>query len=99
MVLQLLVSVVYETVRHSWFVAAFSIKFLLAGVVARLVYENRLGLEELDVELMKYARETVAAIVVLGAAAAASGFKPPLFPGIVSEALAAGYFAYLFWRY
>ncbi len=97
--LQILVSLIYETVRHSWLVAAFSIKFLVVALIARLAYEDRLDIESLEEIVLSYARETVAGIVVLGAGVAASGVELPLFPRILSELVAVGYFAFLFWRY
>lgn len=99
MVLQLLVSGIYQVVQHSWVAAAVTVKYVLLVHAARLAYENRLELENFLDAVEQYSRETVTGIVVLGFLLALLGLEATPLVEPVSEIVALAYFGFLFWRY
>jgi hypothetical protein len=100
MPLQLIVSAVYQTVRHSWLVAAVAVKYLLLAYVLKLLFRGGgLDLESFRSSIKEHADETVAGIVVAGFVLAVINYQPSPVLRPVSEFVALAYFAYLFWIY
>ncbi len=99
MVLELLVTVLYETVQHSWAIATVALKYVLLVSVVGLGYRRELDATTFIEIIEKYSRETVTAIVVLGFLFAMVDTKPEPVFRVLSEIVALAYFAFLFWRF
>lgn len=99
MVLESLISFVYDAVAYSWSVAAVAVKYVLLVYLVKLGYEKDLSLESFLEIVERYANETVVGIVTLGVTFSIISIKPEPFLRLLSELIALGYFALLFWRY
>jgi len=99
MVLETVISFIYQTVSHTWAVATVALKFILVLYVVELARRRDINFESFMEIVEDLARETVLVMILLGAVFANVGVEPePLIP-VVGEAVALGYFALLFWRY
>lgn len=99
MAIQLLVSAVYQTVRHSWLFAAVAVKYILAAQLVELAYRDDLSVESFREKLRDRSDEAVTGIVLAGFVLAVTGYRPSAFLKPLSEFIALAYFAYLFWSY
>ncbi|MFB6190484.1 MAG: hypothetical protein ABEJ91_02840 [Candidatus Nanohaloarchaea archaeon] len=99
MPLQLIVSAVYQTVRHSWLVAAVAVKYILIAYFLDLLRSGELEIGSFQKSVKNYSGETVAGIVVAGFVLAVLNYQPSPLLRPFSEFVALAYFAYLFWIY
>lgn len=99
MALQLIVSGVYQIVRHSWLFAAVAVKYILLAHILSLLRSGNLETEGFQESIKKYADETVAGIVFMGFLLAVVNYQPAPLLRPLSEFFALAYFAYLFWIY
>jgi hypothetical protein len=96
--MRVLIQYGYEVVRHSWLVAAFTIKYVVLGHLL-LFYSRERSIEGFGDELREYARPTIIGIFLLGLVSYAIGVElAPVVPA-VGEVTAFLYLAYLFWKY
>ncbi|MFB6213179.1 MAG: hypothetical protein ABEJ07_01285 [Candidatus Nanohaloarchaea archaeon] len=98
MVLQLVVSAIYQTVRHSWLFAAVAVKYILAAQLIEIIYRGG-GLSEFSEKIMERSAAVVTGIVVAGFLLSLADYQPSPLLKPFSEFVALAYFAYLFWRY
>ena len=98
-VLQLLTSVVYELVSHSWTVAAITAKYYLGSTLILLYTDNNLSLESFTDKLIEESRLVVSSFIVGGAVLYVSGLELTPFFVLFSELTALIYLGVLFWKY
>lgn len=99
MTLQLILSVIYQTVRHSWLLAAVAVKYVLLAHIVRLIYSQELEVGKFLEEVRNHSAETVTGIIVIGFLLMAAGLQPSILLRPFSEFIALLYFGYLFWSY
>ncbi|WEL23992.1 hypothetical protein [Candidatus Nanohalovita haloferacivicina] len=97
--LQTLVAIGHEIVRSSWIAASVLVKYYLAATVLYLLYRKDLNIESFQENLVDNSRTVIFSLLGLGIVLAVSGLQiSPVF-GDVSQLIALGYLAYLFWVY
>ncbi len=99
MVLELLISAVYQVVKSSWELSVFLVKFFVLAVFLELAYRRNLNLTSFVEEVVKYGRPMVAFLVAGGSILALTGVEVPILYRILGELVAVGYFGLLFWKY
>jgi len=98
-VLQLLTSVVYELVSHSWTVAAITAKYYLGSTLILLYTDNNLSLEGFTDKLIEESRLVVSSFILGGTVLYVSGLELTPFFVLFSELTALIYLGVLFWKY
>lgn len=97
--LQTLVAIGHEIVRSSWIAASILVKYYLAATVLYLLYRKDLSVESFQENLLDNSRVFILGLLGLGIVLAVSGLDiSPVFSDI-SQLIALGYLAYLFWVY
>jgi hypothetical protein len=99
MVLPLITSTIVAAVAGSWTAASISIKYFLAGLVAKNLYERTLTREAFLEDVLESGEPVLLLLIGAGTVFAVTGLSPAPFLKLFSELVALSYFAYLFWKY
>lgn len=99
MPLQMILSGVYQVIRHSWMISTVVVKYILAVHLVQLLRQENLDPESFQQKLMEYSSETVAGIIALGAVFATLQIEVSAGFMLFSQLVALAYFGFLFWKY
>ena len=99
MVLEFLSNFAYQLVEQSWTMATVFIKYFLLVLAAKIVSEQKFGLDYISDQLTEYSGEIVSLVFLLGFLNVFIGLNiDPMFK-VFSQVTAFLYFAFLFWKY
>ena len=99
MSIQLLTSVVYEIVSHSWSFASITAKYYLAVLGAYLYTQGKLSKSEAKQKILSDARKVITGFAAAGTTLYIIGAQPEPFFKAFSQLIALAYLGYLFWEY
>ncbi|MFB6100871.1 MAG: hypothetical protein ABEK16_06410 [Candidatus Nanohalobium sp.] len=99
MALQAVTGIVYDITTHAWAAASVIIKYYLLVAAAQLYTQEGLTRENMTEKLLEESRLVLTGVVVTGAVLYILNFKPAPLAKLVSELIALGYLAFLFWKY
>lgn len=99
MFIPLITSSAVAVVSGAWTAASIFVKYFLAGLAAKNLYQGTLTKETFLEDVEDSSEAAVAVLIAAGVVFSVSGLSPSPLLKLFSQLVALGYFAYLFWMY